>query len=461
MAHVIIVGGGFGGLSAARSLKRAPVELTLVDRSNYHLFQPLLYQVATSGLSTSEVAVPIRGVLGKQQNASVILDEVQDFDLDHRLVILRDEKPLSYDFLVVAAGSRTNYFGHLEWCRSGLGLKDLDDAIEIRRRVLLAYEAAEREADPAVRRKLLSFVVIGGGPTGVEMAGALAELARFTLSRDFRNAKLREAKVTLVEALPRILPPFDERLSALATRHLKKLGVQVRTGKMVTSIDEAGVHFRDDLLEAGTVVWAAGVEARPLTRQLGAELDRGGRVLVEKDCSVPGHPEVFVVGDMACFHGRDGRRLPGVAPVAIQQGRAVARSIKDTLAGKQRRTFTYRDKGMLATIGRSRAVYQKDRLRLDGHVAWLAWVFVHIFYLIGFRNRMAVLADWTYSYLTYKRGARLITGRRLEAGAPGRGRVVEPSEIEVAAEAHEQPAEEEAPPVTPFPEHEEHPPAHH
>lgn len=453
MAHVVIVGGGFGGLAAARELKRAPVGVTLIDRCNYHLFQPLLYQVATSGLSTTEVAVPIRGVLRKQPNTTVLLDEVWDVDVDRRLVILRDDKPIPYDFLIIAAGARTNYFGHLEWSRSGLGLKDLDDAIEIRRRVLLAFEAAEREADPVRRRKLLSFIVIGGGPTGVEMAGALAELARFTLSRDFRIARPYEAKVTLVEALPRILPPFHERLSGLALKHLNRLGVEVRTGAKVTGIDEDGVHLGDDHLEAETVIWAAGVEARPIGRALGAEVDKGGRVLVEEDCSIPGHPEVFVIGDMAAFHDGEGKRLPGLAPVALQQGRAVARSIQDSIEGRGRKRFVYRDKGMLATIGRSRAVLELGNLRVDGQIAWFAWIFVHIWYLIGFRNRLAVLADWTYSYFTYKRGARLITGRRLEPGRPDQ--VVEPSEIELAAQ------DEEMPQPRPDGREEEQPPMHH
>lgn len=451
MAHVVIVGGGFGGLNAAMALKRVPVRVTLVDRANYHLFQPLLYQVATSGLSTSEVAVPIRGVLSKQSNTTVLLDEAVGFDLERRQVILRDERPLDYDFLIVAAGSRTNYFGHLEWSRWGPGLKDLDDALEIRRRVLLAFEVAEREPDPELRRKLLSFVVIGGGPTGVEMAGALSELARFTLSRDFRNAKVHEARVTLVEALPRILPPFDEELSAVAARHLNEMGVEVLTGKMVTAVDEQGVHFGSELLEAGTVVWAAGVEARPLASKLGAERDRKGGVVVEPDCSLPGHPEVFVIGDMASFEGEDGKPLPGLAPVAMQQGKYVARAIHRTLTGRDRLPFKYNDRGMLATIGRSRAVIQTDRLKMDGRAAWITWLVIHVWYLIGFRNRLAVMADWAYSYFTYRRGARLITGRRLEAGAPRPGGVVEPSEIERAAQerlaSEEQVAPSEQPPI--------------
>ena len=448
MSHVVIVGGGFGGLAAARALNKADVDVTLIDRANYHLFQPLLYQVATSGLSTTEIATPIRAVLGKQKNARVLLDDVRDIDLDKRLVYLRDERPISYDFLIVAAGSRTNYFGNWQWARYGLPIKDMDDALELRRRVLLAFEAAEREADEGARRRLLSFAVIGGGPTGVELAGALAELSRHVLARDFRVAKPSEARVILLEALPRILPPFDESLSAKATQHLREMGVEVLTGRKVTNIDEQGVHLGDELLQAGTVIWAAGVQARPLASKLGAELDRGGRVIVDSDCTVPGHPEAFVIGDMASFHGEDGKPLPGVAPVALQQGRYVAAAIQKTLAGQPRKPFRYRDKGSLATIGRSKAVMEMGRLRLDGFIAWLAWVVVHVWYLVGFRNRFAVLSDWAYSYLTYKRGARLITGRRLEPGRPSQ--VVQPSEIELAARWKEAtPPPEERPSMQP------------
>lgn len=432
MSHVVIVGGGFGGLSAARALKKAEVDITLIDRANYNLFQPLLYQVATSGLSTTEIATPIRAVLGKQENTRVLLDDVRDVDLDKKLVYLRDGRPLSYDFLVIAAGSRTNYFGNWQWSRYGLPLKDLDDAIELRRRVLLAFEAAEREPDEAARRRLLSFVVIGGGPTGVELAGALAELSRHVLARDFRQARAGEARVILLEALPRILPSFDEKSSAKATQHLEELGVQVMTGRKVTDIDDDGVHLGDELVHAGTVMWAAGVQARPLARRLGAELDRAGRVIVDSDNSIPGHPDAFVIGDMACFHGPEGKPLPGLAPVAIQQGRHVADNIQRSVSGQARKPFRYRDKGVMATIGRSKAVMEMGKLRMDGFLAWAAWVVVHIWYLVGFRNRFAVLADWAYSYLTYKQGARLITGRRLEAGRPAQ--VIQPSEIDLAAQ---------------------------
>ncbi|AKU92196.1 NAD(P)/FAD-dependent oxidoreductase [Vulgatibacter incomptus] len=443
--HVLIIGGGFGGLTAAKSLKHAPVKVTLVDRCNHHLFAPLLYQVATSGLSTSEVATPIRSVLRKQENTRVLLDEVKDIDLENREVTLRDERPLSYEYLIVAAGAQTNYFGNLEWSSNSLGLKDLDDAIELRRRVLLAFEAAERTADDEARRKLLTFVVIGGGPTGVELAGALAELSRRTLARDFRVARPAEARIVLLEMLPRILPAFDESLAEKAARHLGELGVEVMTGEKVTSIDEDGVHVGGELLESGTVTWAAGVQARPLTARLGVALDRGGRVIVGDDCSIPGHPEAFVIGDMASFRGPEGKPLPGVAPVAMQQARSVAANIGRTLGGEARKPFSYRDKGVMATVGRSRAVLEMGRLRVDGFLAWLAWVFVHVFYLIGFRNRAFVLAEWAFSYFTYRKGARLITGRRIEAGKPAR--LVEPSEIDVERMQARRREEEERPPL--------------
>lgn len=433
MARVVIIGGGFGGLTAAKSLGSVPgVEVILIDRNNHHLFQPLLYQVAMSGLSDAEVAIPIRSVLGRHKNIQVYLDEVLSVDLEEKRVELRDQEPVSYDYLIVSAGARTNYFGKPEWSRYGLGLKDLDDALEIRRRVLLAFEAAERETDEEKRRQLLSFIVIGGGPTGVELAGALAELSRFILSRDFRRARPEETRILLLEAAPRILLGFDEKLAALAVEQLEELGVEVRLGAMVKNIDERGVHLEGELLEAGTVLWTAGVEPRALARNLGAPLDRRGRVIVGEDCSIPGHPDAFVIGDMALFTGKDGKPLPGLAPVAMQQARSVARNIRRSIQGHQRVPFRYRDKGILSTIGRSRAVAEFGNLKFDGMLAWLAWVGVHIWYLIGFRNRFFVMADWLYSYVTYKRGARLITGRRLEPGAPKH--VVEPSEVEKAAQ---------------------------
>lgn len=426
--HVVIVGGGFGGLNAAKALRHAPVEVTLLDRNNYHLFQPLLYQVAMSGLSTTEIATPIRSILGRYPNVSVLLDEVVDVDLDDRRVVLRGGEALAYDYLVLAAGAKTNYFGHPEWSRNAPGLKDLDDALEIRRRVLLAFEAAEREPNAAVRRRLLSFAIIGAGPTGIEMAGALAELARFVLARDFRRARPEEARILLLEAADRCLLGFDPQLAAQACRQLEQMGVQIRFGAKVRHIDERGVWVGDELLEAGTVIWTAGVKPQNLAERLDVEKDRKGRIVVEPDCSIPGHPEVFAIGDIACFRGPDGEPLPGLAPVAMQQGRSVAYNIVRSIQGERRLPFRYRDRGMMATVGRSRAVVQLRRLRFDGLPAWLTWVAVHVFYLIGFRNRLLVLADWFYSYLTYRRGARLITGRRLQAGVPRR--IIEPSEVE-------------------------------
>jgi len=436
--HVVIVGGGFGGLAAAQALGRLPVDVTLVDRANHHLFQPLLYQVAMAGLSPADIAMPIRAILRRRRNVRVFLDEAVAIDPAERRVELRGLPPLRYDWLVLAAGAQTNYFGHPEWSRWALGLKDVDDALEIRRRVLLAFEAAEREVDPARRRALLRFVVIGGGPTGVELAGTLAEIERHVLARDFRRIHPGDAEVTLVEAGPRILPPFDPRLSEAARRQLEELGVKVRTGAMVEGVDDRGVHLRVDgkqeILPASTVLWGAGVRARPIASTLGVALDRMGRVIVGPDCSIPGHPEAFVIGDIAHHAGPDGNPLPGLAPVAMQQGRFVARAIAADLAGRPRGAFRYRDKGMMSTIGRSRAVAEIGRLRFAGLLAWLAWTFVHLLFLIGFRNRLLVFVNWVYSYVTYRRGARLITGRRLEPGVPAH--VVEPSEVEREAEAH-------------------------
>lgn len=419
--RVVIVGGGFGGLSVARALSHEAVHITLVDRSNHHLFQPLLYQVAIAGLSPGEIAVPIRSVLRRQANARVLLAEVTGVDLAARQVRTRESAPLDYDYLVLATGAENSYFGHPEWERFAPGLKDLDDAVEIRRRVLLAFEAAEREPDPAVQRQHLTFVVIGGGPTGVELAGAIAELATFVLASDFRTIHSDATRVVLVEGSPRILASFDPVSSERATRSLREMGVEIRTHLRVTAIDETGVSCGDERIAASTVLWAAGVRASPLCQQLGLEVDRQGRAVVEQDCSLVQHPEVFVIGDAAVFipegaeHG-----LPGVSPVAMQQGRFVARQIARSLAGAPRQRFHYLDKGSMATIGRSRAVAEIGRLRLSGFLAWLAWLSVHIFYLIDFRNRMVVLLDWAWAYFAYRRGSRLITGHRLNAGAPPR-----------------------------------------
>lgn len=417
--HVVVIGGGFGGLSAARALARQPVHVTLVDRSNHHLFQPLLYQVAMAGLSPNEIAVPIRSVLSRQDNVRVLLAEVTGVDLARRCVETREALPLAYDYLVIATGAENSYFGHDDWQHVAPGLKDLDDAVEIRRRVLLAFEAAEREPDPLRQRQHLTFVVIGGGPTGVELAGAIAELATFVLARDFRAIRSDATRVVLVEGSSRVLSGFDAKLSGRAQRSLEQMGVEVKTGLRVTAIDDSGVSCGAERIAASTVLWAAGVRGSNLCQRIGLSVDKQGRAVVERDCSIKEHPEVFVIGDAAFFaaegwpHG-----LPGVSPVAMQQGRFVARQIARSLEGAPRQGFRYRDKGSMATIGRSRAVAQIGKLQLSGFVAWLAWLSVHIFYLIDFRNRLVVLLDWAWAYFAYRRGSRLITGHRLQAGAP-------------------------------------------
>jgi len=404
----VILGGGFGGLYAARALRRAPVRVTLVDRRNHHLFQPLLYQVATAALNPSDIAHPIRRILRHQRNASVVLAEARAIDTAGRRVILSDGE-MSYDYLVVATGATHSYFGHDEWESAAPGLKTLEDALEIRRRVLLAFEAAERETDAARRSALLTFVVVGGGPTGVELAGALAEIARHVLASDFRRIDPRDARVILVEAGPRILPAFTPDLSEKAASQIARLGVAVRTGAAVTGIDGDGVTLGERRIEARTVLWAAGVAASPLARSIGAPLDRAGRVLVNPDLTVPGAANVFVIGDLAALV-QSGRPVPGVAPAAIQEGRHVAGNILRSLRGRPLEPFRYHDKGSLATIGRSAGVADFGRIKLSGFPAWLAWLVVHIFFLIGFRNRFLVLFEWAWVYLTYDRGARLITG---------------------------------------------------
>jgi NADH dehydrogenase len=404
--NVVIVGGGFGGLTAARALHRAFVRVTLVDRTNHHLFQPLLYQVATAGLSATHIVAPIRGVLSRNPNAHVLLAEVVRVDLAARKVVLTDGE-LGYDFLILSAGAQTSYFGHDQWAPHAPGLKTIEDATSIRSRVLLAYERAERETDERKWRDLLTFVVIGGGPTGVEIAGSLAELARFVLKRDFRAIAPEKARIILVEAGPRILPTFSLTASAAAHRQLEDLGVEIRVGAPVTDIDESGVELRDVFLPASTVVWAAGVGVSPLAKSLGVPLDPCGRVIVRPDLSVPGRPEAFVIGDMARFD-QDGAPLPGISPVAMQQALAVVRTIEASILGHAGTAFRYRDKGAMATVGRSRAVADFKRARLSGFVAWLAWLFVHVWYLMGFRNRTVVLIEWAWSYFTYGRGARLI-----------------------------------------------------
>lgn len=407
--HVVIVGGGFGGLAAARALRNAPVDLTLVDRRNHHLFQPLLYQVATAGLSPADIAYPIRSALRRQANAHVILAEATTIDAARRELVLKDGR-LGWDFLVVATGARHAYFGHEEWEALAPGLKSLEDALEIRRRILLAFEKAEREADAKTRRALLTIVIVGGGPTGVELAGAIAEIARDVMKADFRSIDPTETRVVLIEAGPRVLATFPESLSAEAAAALAERGVEVRTGARVTAIEPGCVHFDGQRIAAATVLWAAGVAASPLVKSLGVPLDRAGRIEVAPDCSVPGHPEIFVIGDAATMKGADGQPLPGVAPVAMQQGRYVAALIQRVVAGGTREPFVYVDKGNLATIGRADAVAAIGRVKLHGLVAWMLWLVVHILYLVGFRNRVIVLVNWAWAYVTMSRGARLITG---------------------------------------------------
>jgi len=405
------VGAGFGGLAAARSLARVLVDVTVYDRLNYHLFQPLLYQVAMAGLSPNEIAVPIRSILWRQRNVQVVLAEVIGIDLARRELTLSDGTRATYEYLIVAAGARTNYYGHDDWVPVAPSLKDLDDALEVRRRVLLAFEAAERESDVEIRRQLLTFVIVGAGPTGVELAGAIADLSRDILARDFRRLDPAETRVVVVEMAPRVLTPFSERLAASAADQLRELGVEIRTGTPVTAIDRAGVHLGAELIPATTILWTAGVQPSPLAQQLGVALDHGGRVVVESDCSVPRYPEAFVIGDMAAFVPPGASApLPGISPVAMQQGRSVAANIRRALAGKPPAPFAYFDKGFMATIGRGRAIAQLRGLALTRTVAWLAWVFVHLWFLIGFRNRLVVFVDWIWSYLMSRHGARLITG---------------------------------------------------
>lgn len=427
LPHVVIVGGGFGGLTCAQALAEAPVRITLLDRSNHHLFQPLLYQVAMAGLSPAEIAAPIRSVLRHQDNVQVLLAEVTSVDLaDNRLTIAGDgtgdnaNVELAYDYLVLATGGQTSYFGHEAWARHAPGLKSIDDALEIRRRVLTAFELAERESDPARRKELLTFVVVGGGPTGVELAGAIGELARFVLARDFRAIAPGSAEILLLEGGPRILAAFDARLSAQAVLQLADLGVEVRAGARVTGLDAHGVHVddrdahgapRSAYLRAATIIWGAGVRATDLTASLGVPLDASGRVRLTPTLHIPGYANAFAIGDMARFE-QDGAPLPGVSPVAMQMGRLVAANINHAMVGAPPETFVYRDKGSMATIGRNRAVAQIGQRTMSGSIAWLAWLAVHLFFLIGFRNRVAALLNWFWSYVTYQRGARLITGTR-------------------------------------------------
>jgi NADH dehydrogenase len=407
--RIVIIGGGFGGLYAAKALRRAPARITLVDRRNYHLFQPLLYQVATAALNPSDIAAPIRSVLRKQENVSVILGDATSIDLDKKLIQLADGE-LAYDILIIATGATHSYFGHAEWEENAPGLKTIEDALEIRRRVLLAFEAAERESDPERQRAWLNFVVVGGGPTGVELAGALSEIARQTMLRDFRRINPSSARVILIEGIDRLLPPYPPDLSAKAAAQLQSLGVEVMTKTTVTRVTDHEVAAGETIIPTRTVLWAAGVQASPLARSLGAPLDRAGRVLVAPDLSVPGHPEVFVIGDLAAVTQADGKPVPGVAPAAIQEGTHTAKNIARMLDGQPTLPFSYFDKGSLATIGRAAGVADFGRIHLSGFIAWAAWLGVHIFFLIGFRNRLLVMLQWAWAYVTFQRGARLITG---------------------------------------------------
>lgn len=404
--HVVILGAGFGGLYAAKELRHTAARVTIVDRRNFHLFQPLLYQVATAALNPADIASPVRSILHDQKNLTVVLGEATAIDAHRKIVKLTDGE-LAYDYLIIATGATHSYFGHPEWERFAPGLKTIEDALEIRRRVLLAFESAERETDPEAQRAWLTFVVVGGGPTGVELAGALAEIATQTMVRDFRRINPSSARVILVEARDHVLPVYPTKLSAKAEQQLRGLGVEVMTGVVVKNIDEHSVAVGDHQIATRTVLWAAGVEASGIAKTLDVALDRAGRVMVNADLSIPGHPQAFVAGDLAALD----KPVPGVAPAAIQEGIHAARNIMRMIEGQQPRPFRYRDKGSLATIGRAAAVADIRGIRLSGFVAWFAWLAIHIFFLIGFRNRLLVILQWAWAYVTSQRGARLITGR--------------------------------------------------
>ncbi|MCH8921503.1 MAG: NAD(P)/FAD-dependent oxidoreductase [Chloroflexi bacterium] len=415
--EVVIIGGGFGGLHAALSLRRAPVRVTLLDRRNHHLFQPLLYQVATGGLSPANIASPLRAILKRQKNTRVLFAEATDIDVANRRVVLSDGE-VSYDTLIVATGAQQHYFGHDEWERVAPGLKTIEDATRIRRRVLVAFEAAERESDPDELKAWLTFVIVGAGPTGVELAGALAEIAHQTFKRDFRSINPADAEIVLLDGTDRVLPMYPPALSAKAEASLARLGVTVRTGGIVTDVQPHSVTVRfgerDESIYSHTVLWTAGVQASPLGRSLttatGAEADRAGRVVVEADLSLAGYPEIFVIGDLASFSHQAGSPLPGLAAVATQQGRYVGNLVKRRLRGQSLKPFRYKDRGSMATIGRAAAVADLGRIRLSGRVAWLAWLFIHLMLLVGFQNRLLVLMQWAWSFLSRNRSARLITG---------------------------------------------------
>ena len=410
LPNVVIIGGGFGGLYTAKELAEKAVRITLVDRTNHHLFQPLLYQVATAGLSPADIAQPIRHILKEAKNIEVVMAEVDRIDTSSKQVHTAQGLIFPYDYLVVAAGARHSYFGHDEWERFAPGLKSLEDALELRRRILNAFEAAEMANSDEDRRAALTFVVVGAGPTGVEMAGAVAELARHTLAEDFRRADPRATRVLLVEGVSRVLPAFREDLSRSALKQLQSMGVEVRTGAMVKEVTNLGVTVNEEFVPSRTVIWAAGNAAAPIGKSLGAETDRAGRVIVNEDLTVPGHPEVFAIGDMACFKHQTGQPLPALSPVAMQMGRHAAKNILSRLQGQKLAAFRYFDKGTMATIGRNKAIADLKFVRFGGYLAWLSWLFVHLIFLIGLRNRLMVFFQWTWAYLTYGRGARLIYG---------------------------------------------------
>ncbi|MEK2643986.1 NAD(P)/FAD-dependent oxidoreductase [Bdellovibrio sp. BCCA] len=408
---VVIVGGGFAGLKAARALgNKDDVSVTLIDRRNYHLFQPLLYQVATAGLSPAEISGPIRGILSKYKNISVYLDNVKSVDLANKKIEVSDRN-IDYDYLILACGAKHSYFAHPEWEENAPGLKTLEQATEIRRRLLIAFEMAEKESNPEKQKQHLTFVIVGAGPTGVELAGAIAEISRHTLTLDFRHIDPSQTRVLLIEAGSRILASFDPELSRKAARDLEDLGVQIWTNTRVTDIKENSVVLGDEVIKASTIFWAAGVQPSSLNKTLGVPLDRAGRVLIEKDLSLKDHPEVFVLGDQACYLTDDGKSLPGLASVAMQQGEHAAREILHEIAGKPRTTFHYIDKGQMATIGRKKAIAQIRNLKFSGFFAWILWLFIHVYYLIGFKNKFFVIWQWAYAYFTFKRGARLIVDK--------------------------------------------------
>ncbi len=433
--RVVVIGGGFGGLQAVKGLKGDEVQVVLVDRSNHHLFQPLLYQVATAGLTPANIARPLREVFSGQKNVGVALSEVRRIDVAARQVITED-LVIDYDFLIVATGARHSYFGHDEWEKFAPGLKNLTDAVEIRKRLLVAFEVAEKAIDQAERDAAMTFVIVGGGPTGVEMAGAICEIARHTMTKDFRRINSRNAKVILIEGAPRVLSAYPPDLSVKGKKQLEDIGVEVHEGLQVTNVTAEGVEVKGgQFIPARTVVWAAGNTASPLGKTLGVPLDKAGRVIVNEDLTIPGHPEIQVIGDLACFTHQTGKPLPGVSPTAMQMGRHAARNVLETLSGGQPMKFVYWDKGSLATIGRNKAVGDLNIIHVSGFIAWIIWATVHIFYLVGHRNRAAVAGEWVWNYITFYRGSRLITGTQegqenLHHPAPGAEPTVSPLDVQ-------------------------------